>query len=157
MTARRRLLIAAGRLTIAGAAVVALTGCERPGPIVTVVSGTSSEWKEADVFCFEGQALERGDCAERDTEPVRLEVSPGQRIGVDVSKTVVERGWFIELSSPGGEGEAQSSDVQVDRHYFSFTAPDVGPEGLRLTVKSLGEQGPRGPHSGEWTFDLVGE
>lgn len=154
MTARRRLL-AAGRISIAAAAVVALTGCERPAPIVTVVSGTASEWKEADLYCFEGQALEDDDCAERGDGPVRIEVAPGERVGVDVSKDVVERGWFIELSLPGGgEDQAESSDLQVDEHYFSFT-PRVGPDGLRLTVKAVGDQGPRGPHSGVWTFDLV--
>jgi hypothetical protein len=150
MTARR--LLAA---VSAGAAVLALSACERPAPIVTVVSGTNSEWKEADVYCFEGQSLGDSDCAERSTESVAVPVEPGQRVGVDVSKDVAERGWFIELSAPDGQGEAQSSDIQVDRHYFSFTAPNVGPEGLRLTVKALDEDDPRGSHTGEWTFDLV--
>jgi hypothetical protein len=153
MTARR-LLATLGRISIAGAAVVALTGCERPAPIVTVVSGTTSEWKEADVYCFEGQSLEDDDCASRASGSVRIEVSPGERVGVDVSKAVAERGWFLELSRPGGEAQTESSDRLVDEHYFSFT-PRVGADGLRLTVKTLGDAGPRGPHSGEWTFDLV--
>jgi hypothetical protein len=155
MTARHRLPAAVGRLAIAGLAVVALSACERPNPIVTVVSGTTSEWKEADVYCFEGQSLESGDCAEHSSEPSELPVEPGQRIGVDVSKAVAERGWFVELSGPNGQGEAQSSDLQIDKHYFSFTAPNVGPEGLRLTVKTIDEDDPRGSHSGEWSFDLV--
>jgi hypothetical protein len=150
LTPRRRLLAALS----AGAAVVALTGCERPAPIVTVVSGTTSEWKEADVFCFEGQSFADGDCAERAEGPTELPVSPGQQVGVDVSKAVVDRGWFIELSAPGGqEGQSQQSDVFEDQHYFAFTAPAVGPEGLRLTVRTVGEDG--GEPSGEWTFDLV--
>jgi hypothetical protein len=153
MTARRRLLVAAGRLGTAGAVALALTACERPAPIVTVVAGAASEWKEADVFCFEGQTP-GGDCARRATGPTRIEVGPGQRVGVDVSKDVVERGWYIELSLPGGEGEPESSELLVDQHYFSFT-PRVGPEGLRLTVKAVGESGPRSPASGEWAFDLV--
>jgi hypothetical protein len=153
MTARR-LLATAGRVTVAGAAVVALTGCERPAPIVTVVSGTDSQWKEADVYCFDGQSLEDDDCAARASGPVRIEVTAGDRVGVDVSKAVAERGWFLELSMPGGDGQTESSDLQVDKHYFSFT-PRVGPDGLRLTVKTLGDAGPRGPHSGEWTFELV--
>jgi hypothetical protein len=149
MTARRRLLAAAS----AAAAVVALTGCERPAPIVTVVSGMNSEWKEADVYCFEGQSLGSDDCAARSSGPVRIPVVPGERVGVDVSRDVVERGWFVELAGP--DGQPQQSEVQEDRHYFTFTAPNVGPGGLRLTVRTVGEEGPQGEPSGEWTFDLV--
>jgi hypothetical protein len=155
MTARRRLATTVGRLGLAAAAVVALTGCERPAPIVTVVSGSTSEWKEADVFCFEGQSPEAGDCAQRSTETPRIPVTPGERVGVDVGKEVRERGWFVALSGPAGQGEAQESDVQVDQAYFSFTAPNVGPDGLRLTVRTLPEENARGEASGEWTFDLV--
>ena len=150
MTARRRLLAALS----AGAAVFALTGCEAPAPIVTVYSGMGSEWKEADVFCFEGQALDRDECVQRgEGGSTQIEVVPGERVGVDVSKDVAERGWYLELSGP--DGQPQSSAVQEDEHYFSFTAPNVDENGLRLTVKTLGEQGPQGPHSGEWVFDLV--
>jgi hypothetical protein len=151
MTARRRLPATLGRLSIAAAAVVALTGCERPAPIVTVVSGTTSEWKEADVYCFDGQSLDSEDCARRSAETPRVEVS-GQRIGVDVSKTVAERGWFIEVG--GADGQGQRSELQLDRHYASFTFGALPPEGLRMTVKTLGRDGPRGEHTGEWTFDL---
>ncbi len=151
MTARRRLLVALS----AGAAVVSLTGCERPAPIVTVVSGTTSEWKEANVFCFEGQSASNGDCAQRAEGSTVLEVTPGEQVGIDVSKAVVDRGWFIELSAPGGEAEAQQSQIFTDQHYFAFTAPNIGEQGLQLTVRSLGEEGPAGPPGGEWTFDLV--
>jgi hypothetical protein len=151
LTPRRRLIAAVS----AGVAVASLTGCERPAPIVTVVSGTNSEWKEADLFCFEGQAFEAGDCAQRAEGPIELPVAPGQQVGVDVSKAVVERGWFIELSASEGGGEAQQSEVFEDEHYFAFTAPQLGEQGLRLTIRSLGEQGEGGPPSGEWTFDLV--
>lgn len=152
MTARRRLLATLS----AGVAVVALTGCERPAPIVTVVSGTTSEWKEADVYCFDGQSLADDECAQRaEGAPVQLEVTPGQQVGIDVDKDVVERGWYILLAGPTAGEQAQQSDVMEDSHYFTFTAPNVGPGGLRLTVVALGEQGREGPPSGEWTFDLV--
>jgi hypothetical protein len=151
VTPRRRLLAAVS----AGVAALALTGCERPAPIVTVVSGTNSEWKEADVWCFEGQSFEAGDCAQRAEGPTRLDVKPGEQVGVDVSKSVVERGWVVELSSPDGQQEPQQSQVFEDQHYFAFTAPSAGPQGLRLTVRAVGEQGESGPPSGVWTFDLV--
>lgn len=146
MTARRLLLTAA--------AVLGLSACgQAPAPIVTVVSGGESEWKEADLFCFEGQSFEDEECAQRGDGPVQIPVTPGERIGVDVSKEVAERGWYLELTGP--DGQPQTSPVLEDDNYFPFTAPDVDDSGLRLVVRTLGEQGPEGPPSGEWAFDLV--
>jgi hypothetical protein len=116
---------------------------------VTVVSGTTSEWKEADVFCFD----DGSECVEHGDGATALPVEPGQQVGIDVSKAVVERGWYIELASPGAD--PQQSEVFADQHYFAFTAPSIGPEGLRLTVRAVGSQGEVGSSSGEWAFDLV--
>jgi hypothetical protein len=146
MTARRRLTAAVS----AGFALVLLTACEKPAPIVTVVSGDESVWSEANTFCFEGQSFQNADCASRATEVTELEVRPGQLVGVDVSKEVVERGWLIEL----GEGEqAQQSPIFEDDHYFSFTAPNAGPDGLPLTIRTIDESGQ--VQTGEWRFLLV--
>lgn len=151
MTARRRLLAAAS----AGAAVLGLTACQAPAPIVTVVSGTNSEWKEADVYCFAGQSPEQNNCARRADGPAALTVTPGERVGVEVSEEVAARGWYLELAGP--DGQPQSSPVQEDKSYFAFTAPDVGANGLRLTVRTVGQQGQQGPPTGEWAFELVPE
>lgn len=148
MTARRRLLAA----VTAGIAAVTLTGCERPAPIVTVVAGMHSEWKEADLFCFEGQSQEQENCVQRAEGPVEIRVTPGQRVGVDVSKAVKDSGWLIELS--GASEQPQQTPVFEDKHYYGFSAPGVGPEGATLTVKSVGEDGAAG---GEWVFRLVPE
>ena len=146
MTARRRLTAAVS----AGFALLVLTACEKPAPIVTVVSGGQSEWAEANTFCFEGQSAQNADCASRATGVTELEVRPGEQVGVDVSKEVVERGWLIEL----GQGEqAQQSPVFEDDHYFSFTAPNLGPEGLPLTIRTIDESGQ--VQTGEWQFRLV--
>ncbi len=146
MTARRRLSAAVS----AGVVLVVLTACESPAPIVTVVSGGQSEWAEANVFCFEGQSFQAADCASRAPGVTELTVRPGQQVGVDVSQEVVERGWVIEL----GEGEqAQASPIFEDDHYFSFTAPSFGPEGLPLTIRTIDESGQ--VQTGEWQFRLV--
>lgn len=153
MSARRRLLTTA----CAVIALVGLTGCEKPAPIVTVVSGGTSVYKEADIFCFEGQQLEQDECAQRAEGVTRLEVTPGQQVGIDVDSDIVERGWFIQLAQAGGGGEEQPqrSEVFEEDHYFAFTAPAVGPQGVVLTILAVGEQGEQGPPSGEWSFQLV--
>ena len=143
-----------GRLTATATsaiALLALTGCERPAPIVTVTSGGDSVHKAADVYCFEEQSGD--ECAERAEGVTTLEVSPGQQVGVDVDKDVAERGWYIELAARDGQGQPQRSDVQDD-HYFAFTLQGIGEEGLVLSVKALPEEGSEDEESGLWTFEL---
>lgn len=152
MTARRRLLAAAS----AAAAVALLAGCEKPAPIVTVASGTQSEWKEADVYCFDGQSFERDECVERSDEIPEIEVAPGARVSVDVSKAVAERGWVVELAPEGGPGD--EGPLLSDDSYFTFTAPaEVIRRPFQVVVRALGEDVASGVPSGEWTFRLVAE
>jgi hypothetical protein len=153
MTPRRRLAATA----LAGTVLLGLTGCERPAPIVTVVSGGNSEFTEAVSWCFsgEGQSEEQGNCAQRAEEEPAVEVSPGQQVGVDVDRKVVERGWFVELSDPAENGEPQQGPVQ-EGHYFAFTAPNLGQTGeLLLVVRAIGEERDPSVTSGEWRFRLV--
>ena len=134
--------------------VVALGGCERPTPLVTVVNAGRSVYAEADTYCFEGQSTVEATCAVREQRASTLEVEPGEPVGVDVGKELVEGGWIIELSdpqAPAEEAQPQQSEVQ-DGHYFTFTAPNLPPEGsLLLTVRSLNGETP----TGQWSFLLV--
>ena len=150
MTPRRRLLAAAS----AAFAVAALTACEKPAPLVTVVNAGRSAYSEANTYCFDEQSFEAADCVQRESGETELAVVSGEPVGVDVGKELVEGGWFIELSDPSApEGQAQPQQSQPQRgHYFKFTAPSL-PEGgsLLLTVRSL--EGER--TTGEWLFRLV--
>jgi hypothetical protein len=150
MTARRRLLAAASATT----ALLALTGCEKPAPIVTVVSGGESAYTEAAKFCFEeGQTLSPETCSTRATGVTRLEVRQGERIGIDVDRELVERGWQLEIVDPADPQRTQASATIRD-HYFPFTAPGIAPDGtLLLTVRTV--TGPEDAPTGEWRFELV--
>lgn len=152
MTPRRRLLAAAAATS---AAAALLTGCEKPAPIVTVVSGGTSAYAEAAAFCFEeDQTLEGGGCAQRETEVTELRVRPGERIGIDVDGEVAERGWQLVIADPQDPQRTQASGTITD-HYFPFTAPGIAPEGrLMLTVRTVDAQD---APTGEWQFALVGE
>ena len=153
MNARRRLLASAS----AAGALLALTACEKPAPIVTVVSGGESVYAEANEWCFEEQTPP--DCAERHEGTTKLSVRGGETVGVDVDKELAERGWYLELSDPAGEGQAaqpQRSEPQTG-HYFTFTAPNL-PAGseLLLTVRALSEgEDPAAEPTGEWAFTLT--
>lgn len=147
MTARRPLACVA-----AVGALLVLSACEKPAPIVTVVSAGESVYAEASTWCFEGQTGD--ECAERETGVTSLPVRAGETVGVDVDKELAEGGWYIELSAPGGESQQQPqrSEPQTG-HYFSFTAPSLAPgSALRLDVRAVGEgEQPRG----EFRFELV--
>ncbi len=151
MTARRRLLAAAS----ATLSLAALTACEKPAPIVTLVSGGHSVYTEAATFCFEdGQKLESGECARRTSSLTRLEVRGGDVVGVDVDKELAERGWQLELQDPNDPQGTQRSPTIQD-HYFTFTAPGLQPGGrLLLTVRTVDQQDAA---TGEWQFELVPE
>jgi hypothetical protein len=150
MTARRRLLAAASATT----ALLALTGCEKPAPIVTVVSGGESVYTEAARFCFEeGQTLAADACSERARQLPRLETRQGERIGIDVDRELVDRGWQLEIVDPADPQRTQASATIRD-HYFPFTAPGIAPQGrLLLTIRTVA--GPDEVPTGEWRFELV--
>lgn len=149
----RRRLLAATAATAAAAAV--LTGCEKPAPIVTVVSGGQSAYSEAAAFCFEeGQTLDGGQCAERSPELTEVSVRPGERVGIDVDGELAERGWQLVIADPQDPQRTQASSTITD-HYFPFTAPGIAPGGrLLLTVRTVDAQNAA---TGEWQFALVGE
>jgi hypothetical protein len=150
MTPRRRL--AAG--AVAALALAALSGCERPAPIVTVVNAGNSVYAEANVYCFEGQSVAEANCAVRSDRATELEVQGGQTVGVDVDKALLDGGWLIELADPDAPAaaEPQQSEIQ-DGHYFAFTAPNLRQDSsVLLTVRSLDRQ--LNP-TGEWAFTLV--
>ena len=150
MNARRRLLATAS----AAGALLALTACEKPAPIVTVVSGGESVYAEANTYCFEGQTPGSG-CATRHEGSTEIAVRGGETVGVDVDGDLVDDGWFIELSDPSAQGQSQPQRSEPQKgHYFTFTAPNLplGSE-LLLTVRSLGEDGDE--PTGEWSFTLT--
>lgn len=135
-------------------ALLALSACEQPAPLVTVVNAGRSVYAEANTYCFEGQSTVEATCAVRRSGSTVLEVVPGEPVGVDVGKELLDGGWLIELSDPEATGEQaqpQQSEVQ-DEHYFTFTAPNLPPgSALLLTVRSLDGQ----TATGEWAFTLV--
>ena len=148
MNARRRLLTAA---PLAGA-LLALTACEKPAPIVTVVNEGKSTYAEAGTWCFEGQSGE--SCSRRAESPTQLRVRGG-KLGVDVDKELADGGWQVQLiDAAQPDRPLLTSEPQKENHYYAFDLPEL-PRGtrLQLTVQALTEQGQ--PGRGSWQFELV--
>ncbi|MCW2613111.1 MAG: hypothetical protein JWN08_105 [Frankiales bacterium] len=153
MTARRRLLVTASAMV----SLAALTACEKPAPIVTVVNEGRSVYAEAGVWCFEDQTGD--ECAQRNEDVPTLEVLPGT-LGIDVDKELADSRWIVTIVDPANPEQQQvSSGVQEDKHYYAFDLPDLGPDAeLLLTVRALAEddgQGGEPKARGSWQFQLV--
>jgi hypothetical protein len=156
MPARRHLAVG----TAAVASLLALTGCERPTPLVSLVSGGTFVKAEASSFCFEGQDPTRepgseGGCSFTERTPRLLEVRPGDQLGIDVDKDLAESGWVavVRPQNGGQQAQEQASPVQ-EGHYFTFNPQfETGP--IELDIRSL--SAPRGDAqvTGVWRFVLT--
>jgi hypothetical protein len=148
MDPRRRLRTTA----CAVGALLALTACEKPTPLVTVVSGGASVYTEASTWCFEDQ--DPPECSEHEPGTPSLSVRGGETIGIDVDKELAEEGWQIALALASAPEEADQPWGEQDGHYFSFELPANIPtdSALLLTVLIPGGEGeePRGL----WQFRL---
>ena len=153
MYARSRVLAAASTAV----ALVALTGCQKPTPIVSLVSGGDSVHSDATIYCFDGQSAQQQNCRTDVHPPTPLKVKVGQQVGIDVAKQVADAGWVVVL--PGGDKDPsndQASGTQ-DSHYFAFTPePSMFQNGpVRMEVRMLDDGRTDAPTAGNWQFVLV--
>jgi hypothetical protein len=147
MNARRPLACVA-----AVGALLSLSACEKPAPIVTVVNEGRSVHAEANTWCFAGQTGE--ECAERTNGSTALRWSGGT-LGIDVDKELADGGWqftIVDESQP--EQPLFASGVQEEDHYYALR--DLPPlrqgSTWRLLVEAVDEQGE--PGRGSWEFVL---
>ena len=152
MSMRRRVLA----MGIVALAPLALAGCEKPAPGVTVWSGTNSEHVQAVCWQFEeGQPLTPRECAQDVLDKAstgegvaRLPVAPGDTVGISVDPVVAESGWSVQI---GGKTVAAG----MTDTYYRFTFPEVGadsPTGYTMQVIAAAQ--PTG-NRGYWFFQLL--
>lgn len=137
-------------------AVVGLSGCTKPTPEVTVVSGATSAataalcWepdstiREAVAACV-GESL-AGPAAEIPTLPV----IPGNVVGVNVDPEIAEAGWSVLVDQ-----SPLTSEV-ITGTYYRFTFPEsqsIPETGFRLSVIAQGDSIDK--NRGLWSFRLV--
>jgi hypothetical protein len=136
-------------LVTAGLLVLALAGCEKPTPGVTVAAGSSSVHIESTTYCHDGQSAEQANCVEHLDRLGIIKVKRGEQVMVDVDKDIAEDGWVLVDSDANAR-----SDIQ-DEHYFAFT-PDFrnGPV-VRLEIRSLDEPADNAQVTGVWKFQLI--
>lgn len=140
------------------ASPLVLAGCEKPNPGVTVWSGTNSEHEQA--LCWqpdERAVLGPRDCAQDVLEKAgagegipRIELAPGDVVGISVDPVVADSGWNVQIS-----GQAIASGLTDT--YFRFTfpeGPNVDTTGTGYTLQVIATAQPTGSR-GYWFFQLV--
>jgi hypothetical protein len=151
-TNRRSRLALLSLTAIVGALV--LTGCEKPAPGVSVFAGTTTEYRPAVCWAFDGEALEPGDCAQdviteasTGDAVATIPVVPGETIGISVDPKVADAGWSPVI------GQQRLVSTPLDTTYYRFTYPDlqeIPAEGVLLQiVAGRGESA-----KGIWVFRL---
>lgn len=155
MQARRRRLAAA---STALGAILGLTACEQPTPLVSLYSGGTTLQDRAFSFCFPGQdpqrmAGEPGACRyDSERKPLVLQVRPGDSVLIDVDKDLADAAWFATLRVEGKEG----SRIAVQEEHTGRIQPDFnqGPQQF-LEVRKLDRAADDAQVVGLWLFVVV--
>ncbi len=125
---------------VVGVAVVALAGCDRPTPSVSLQAGRTYVTTSATNYL-------RGGTVTRHAPPVpRIAVVPGGVISVDVASSVASRGYYLSV---GGQ---RITDTITKDHYRLEVGNTNGQAQLVLF------QAPRSGStdaSGSWVFNLT--
>lgn len=130
---------------------IALTGCEKPAPGISLFTGPASVRSEALCWAFDSPQLSPGDCAQEildgstTTGIQTIQALPGNTVGISVDPDVAEAGWNIVI---GGQKVAPQP---LTTNYFRFTLPlQLGTQPLPIQVVA----GADGAIRGVWIIAL---
>jgi hypothetical protein len=155
MLARRPLVTA-----LTGTALLlSLTGCEKPSPGVTMVSGGTSVHSEAYNYCRDGKFLTKVDgneCPGGGKAVTVLAADQDSLVGVDVDKKLTETGWYLfDLDARRSYGFQDEHYLPIVADYSNRPVPGV----IHLEVRQV-DRKPRNDQDlpkviGQWKFQLV--
>jgi len=133
------------RRSLAGAAVLLLTGCGSDDPAgpeeVVVQAGPQEVSVSPTQFCLDGEGQRY------DTTPPIIEVSPDTTIRLTVPDSVAEHGWSVQVFDE--QLQEQLGEVDVDpgaRVFEDINTSDVVPPAFYLVVVE-----DKGGDCGEWS------
>jgi len=151
----RRFVAPALVTAVTVASALLLSACEKPSPGVSVFSGSTSSYREAVCWSFDGEPLGPETCAQdivaqalEGEQVASLPVLPGDVIGISVDPKVADLGWYPVV------GSQRLTQQPVFSTYYRFTYPDlqpVPPDGVALQV--VAGQGTE--TLGLWVFRIV--
>ncbi|MYS85395.1 hypothetical protein [Embleya scabrispora] len=141
---------------LAGAAVLgalALTGCniDKPTPLVTLVSGSTSVHSEAECYKDDGTIDEaKVEGCLNETKVKTISVDEGNSFSVGVDRKIADSGWLLLF-----DGKPQTQSVIKSTYYsdirLKYGSPEKGDEPIVVqVVQPDGEKGYRGI----WSFKV---
>ncbi|MGC0422382.1 DUF2771 domain-containing protein [Embleya sp. AB8] len=141
---------------LAGAAVLgalALTGCniDKPTPLVTLVSGSTSVHSEAECYKENGTLDEAKaeDCL-KSTDGKTISVGEGGSFAVGVDKKIADAGWALLIN---GKQQSQTPIKTTYVKGMSLTYGEPTAESAPITVQVVQPDGKTG-YRGIWTFKI---
>ncbi len=142
-------------MPILAVAALGLVACEKPAPGISVTSGTTTAYREALCWSFDGSALSAENCAQDlvtnavdGGQAARIPVIPGTTIGISVDPVVADTGWYPVI------GTQKLTEQPLTTTYYRFTYPDlqeVPASGVPLQVVAADGA----DTVGLWVFALV--
>ncbi len=128
-------------------AVTGLSGCDKPRPGVTVVSGRATARLEA--ACWSRDAGKTVTLATCTPKGATLKVTPGRTIGISVDKDVADAGWEPAI----GNSALVAKPLHQSYYRFALSEQDLAPGSLTLRIIAVDKTGsnPRG----FWSLSLV--
>lgn len=130
-----------GSVAAALIVVAVLAGCQKPTPGVSLQSGSRVVRASATVYERGGKqiTLSRGVKV--------LKVHPGDRVNIDVDKSVASKGWSLTVTSGTSKNDTVTTPVLHLQH-FSFDA------GSAASDVVIAQKGTGSSPSGLWAFTL---
>ena len=148
------------RLAVGAGLLLSVSACTKASPAITLVSQGSRTHFEAQQWCRDGAALDKGtECPGTgpDHDAV-LKVRDGDQVGIDVDSDLLDPGWYLY------DADTKSNITGVKTgHYYALAnvvfsgRPDTGIIRLEVrTVDHLPTSSTDLPRiTGRWQFQLV--
>ncbi len=108
-------------------ATLALTGCDKPTPIVTVYSSGTAADAHASVWCFDVQQSE-DQCRQADLAVPQVPVRSGS-LSINVDSELADRGWWFQQAGQPTE----TPRVQFGE-YLVIPGVQLPPDGIGLEI-----------------------
>ena len=123
--------------------VAVLAGCTKPTPGVTLQSGSRSVRAEATAYVRDGHEVRSGGAI------TVLRTFPGSDVGVDVDRSIADRGWSVHIVTRGTDSSTFDSANLKGSHHYSFV---VGGAPTDVVISQLNADN---SPSGLWTFTIA--
>lgn len=129
--------------------LLALAGCDKPTPGVTVWSGTSSDHREAQCWSSDPSVkVDPARCLDQRGAIGSVDVTPGSTVGISVDPELAANGWYPAI------GDKRLTNKPVKETYYRFALSEANlAQPLELRVLALGSAAE--DVRGLWLFELA--